>query len=140
MADKWKLLGEQITKWLAETEDDVVYETLSKVRAFMAELDKVLAPETSEPLVRQEWAAPSPWEYTEEAVLTWAQAALSGAPPELVELCAQIAWSVLQGSNPDPDERFVRGDAIKAVAGLFGNETAAQSDVYVGDVVGGIVG
>jgi hypothetical protein len=51
-----------------------------------------------------------------ETLTQWAKAALPGAPDKLIELCANIAWSVLNGANPNPDDRIIHGESIRFVA------------------------
>lgn len=140
MADRWKMLKEELVRLQANAKDEVEYETLRRVAEFMDQLERATA---VDPSPHPEADYVGPWTFTEAQVLEWAAGALNGAPQPLVELCAHIAWSVLQGSNPNLDERRIHADSIRAVAGLFDNNQAAQLDAAPGfdiQVTSGIVG
>lgn len=142
MADRWEKLHEQVVHWLAAAETDEEWAAFNKVAEFMAELEQTIAETPTPHPTEAPWGYAEPWNFSEDQVFEWASNALKGAPEPLVRLCAEIAWSVLQGANPDPDERAVHVESIKSVAALFDNGTAAQVTTVgglTGSVTSGIV-
>lgn len=125
--DAWEELLGAIKGWkrqlidadLPEAPEIEIYDTVLELMSYIeAKVDETEVPEHIQYNARQAQGRNQDyWNISIETLRQWAEAALPGAPEELKDLAARICWSILNGSNPNPEARIVDTEAIGFLAG-----------------------